>query len=325
LTSLGADLAGELVLADLGVPRDLGPAREPRALWLEPSDAASWLSVRSPSAHKGSAGRVLVVAGSAGKTGAALLASGAALRAGAGLVTVCTFADAAHALDQRVVEVMTEALDPEQPLPALERMLDGADAVVVGPGLGFSAGARSIIDHVVLKWPGPKLVDADAISAFAGRARELSAAAGHCLLTPHPGELARLLGITAAAVEADRFTALEQALELTGQGILLKGPHTLLGEPGSVPWVVSEGHPALASGGSGDTLAGIIGALLVHLPRLRAGALGALLHGRAARLWVKAHGDVDRGLWAREIADLVPQALAALRRHGATDSHARTW
>jgi hydroxyethylthiazole kinase-like uncharacterized protein yjeF len=317
LTSLGADTAGEIVLADLGVPRERGPALEPRARWLEASDAAGWLEPRSPSAHKGSAGRVLIVAGSPGKTGAALLSSQAALRAGAGLVTICTFAEAARSLDQKVVEVMTEALDAEQPLATLEKALQGAAAVVVGPGLGLSAAARALVDHIVLKWSGPKLVDADAISLFAGRAKELQGAAGQCLLTPHPGELGRLLGVSTAVVEGDRFGALEQAVALTGQAVLLKGPHTLIGEPGSTPLVVSEGHPALATGGAGDVLSGICGALLVTLPRLRAGALGALLHGHAARLWVAAHEDADRGLWAREVADHVPEALARLRRASA--------
>jgi NAD(P)H-hydrate repair Nnr-like enzyme with NAD(P)H-hydrate dehydratase domain len=93
---------------------------------------------------------------------------------------------------------------------------------------------------------------------------------------------------------------------------LLKGPHTLVGEPGSPPWVVSEGHPALAIGGSGDVLAGITGALIAGLGPLRAGALGAFVHGRASRLWVEAHGGADRGLFARELADFVPRALASL-------------
>jgi len=317
LTSLGADAAGEIVVQDLGVPRDRGPAREPRAWWLEPGDAAGWLEARRPSAHKGSSGRVIVVAGSPGKTGAALLSSVAALRSGAGLVTVCTFAEAARALDQKVVEVMTEALDPERPIATLEKMLDGASAVIVGPGLGMTSAARALVDHVVLKWQGPKLLDADAISHFAGRSKELQGA-GQCLLTPHPGELGRLLGVTAAVVESDRFAALEQALALTGQAFLLKGPHTLVGEPGAAPLVVSQGHPVLATGGSGDVLSGICGALLVWLPRLRAGALGALLHGHAARLWVDARGGADRGLLAHEVADYVPEALARLgREYGA--------
>jgi ADP-dependent NAD(P)H-hydrate dehydratase / NAD(P)H-hydrate epimerase len=324
LTSTGADAAGELVLQDLGVPRELGPAREPRAQWLELGDVRGWLSVRSPSAHKGRAGRVLVLAGSVGKTGAALFASRVVLRSGAGLVTICTFADAARSLDQRVVEVMTEALDVDHPLATLERALDGTMAVVVGPGLGTSAAARAVVDHVVLKWPGPKVVDADAISVFAGRAHALQRAAGQCLLTPHPGELGRLLGSSAAAVENDRFAALQSALELTGQAVLLKGPHTLVGEPGSAPWVVSQGHPVLATGGAGDVLSGICGAFLAaqhssaqhsaaqHLsPCVRAGLLGAVVHGHAARRWVDAHG-ADRGLLAREITDYVPAALGAL-------------
>ncbi len=320
LSSSGADLAGELVLQDLGVPRERGPALEPRARWLELGDVRGWLKPRLPSAHKGRAGRVLVIAGSAGKTGAALLCAQAALRAGAGLVTICTSAEAARSLDQRVVEVMTEALDGEKPLATLERALEGMMAVVIGPGLGVSTATRALVDHVVFKWRGPKLLDADAINLFAGRAQELRLAAGQCLLTPHPAELARLLGSSASEVESDRFGSLERALALTGQAVLLKGPHTLVAEPGSAPWVVSEGHPALATGGAGDVLSGICGALLAGLsaaqptspaPRLRAALLGAVVHGHAARRWVEAQG-TDRGLLAREITEHVPAALGAL-------------
>ncbi len=312
LTSGALDHTGELCVADLGVPRDLGPALSPSAFWLEQADAASWLTPRSRSTHKGRSGRVLVIAGSVGKTGAALLSSSAALRAGAGLVTICTFADAQRSLEQRVVEVMTEAIDLERLGPCLDHALDGVDSVVIGPGLGLGEAARKVVDHVVLGWDGAKVIDADAITLFSGRARELQAAPGVCLLTPHPGELARLLGQGVRELEADRFAAMARALELTGQTLLLKGPHTLIAEPGTPPWVSSEGHPALASGGSGDVLAGICGAFMVERPPLRAGALAAYVHGRAARLWVQAHAGADRGLLARELADFVPEALASL-------------
>jgi hydroxyethylthiazole kinase-like uncharacterized protein yjeF len=316
LTSGASHQTGELVLTDLGVPRDLGSAREPRAHWIEQSDVVSWLLPRTRSTHKGGAGRVLVVAGSVGKTGAALLASTAALRAGAGLVTICTFADAAASLDQRVVEVMTERIDIHDIQGSLERVLAGVDVVVVGPGLGLSEAARAVVDHLVFASPVTKVVDADAISHFSGRAGELAGAAGRCLLTPHPGELGRLLGLSAAAVEADRFGALERAVELTGQTVLLKGPHTLVAEPGSAPWVTSSGQPVLATGGSGDVLAGICGALAVELPLLRAGAAGAYLHGHASQLWVRDQGGADRGLLTRELADLIPRARADLLRSG---------
>lgn len=318
LTSVGADHSGELNVADLGVPRDIGPAREPRARWLTQADAASWLEAREPSTHKSVAGRVLVIAGSPGKTGAALLASSAALRSGAGLVTIATFPAAAASLDQRVVEVMTHSLDPANVASSLERALEGVDVAIVGPGLGLDAPARAAVDHVVFGWDGPKVIDADAITHFKERAAELGKARGRCLLTPHPGELARLLGATTAQIEADRFGALERAAHLTSQVILLKGPHTLIGELGQAPWVSSAGAAVLATAGAGDVLTGVCSAFAAAgIPLGQAAALAAHVHGRAARRWAAAQGRTDRGLLARDIADHVPQVIAELLRASA--------
>lgn len=320
LTSGAPDHCGELVIADLGVPQELGPACQPSAYWVERKDVARLLPARAVSTHKGRSGRVLVVAGSVGKTGAALLASTAALRAGGGLVTICTFPEAAQSLEQRVVEVMTRSIDPERIAASLDEALDGVDVVVLGPGLGLSEAARSVVEHIVFGWDGPKVLDADAITLVSPRASELTRASGRCLLTPHPGELGRLLQLSAAEVEAQRHALLERAVTLTGQTVLLKGPHTLIGAPGATPWVTSTGHPALATGGSGDVLSGVCGALAVSLPLLQAGAAAAFVHGEAARLWVEAHAGADRGLLAREIADFLPEALAGLR--GAASSGA---
>jgi ADP-dependent NAD(P)H-hydrate dehydratase / NAD(P)H-hydrate epimerase len=314
LTSGALDYTGELCVADLGVPQRLGPALTPRAQWVEQADAESWVEARPRSTHKGHSGRVLVIGGSTGKTGAALLSASAALRAGAGLVTICAFADAIQSLDSRVIEVMTRAIDPERIEASLDAALENVDAVVLGPGLGQGEAARRVVDHVVLGRNVPTVLDADAITHFAQRTHELADSPGPCLLTPHPGELGRLLGLSASDVEADRFSALDRGIERTRKTLLLKGPYTLIGEPGVSPRVVSEGHPALAIGGSGDVLAGITGASIAALGPLRAGALGAFVHGRAARLWVEAHGGADRGLFARELADFVPRAFAALVR-----------
>ncbi len=312
LTSGALDHTGDLVVADLGVPQRLGPALTPRAQWVEAADASSWVEARPRSTHKGRSGRVLIIGGSAGKTGAALLSANAALRSGAGLCTICAFADAVHSLDSRVVEVMTRPIDAGRIEASLDAALENVDAVVIGPGLGLGEAARRVVDHVVFGFSGPKVLDADALTHFTQRAHELADAPGPCLLTPHPGELGRLLGISAGDVEADRFAALDRGIERTKKTLLLKGPHTLIGEPGVSPRVVSEGHPVLAIGGSGDVLAGICGASIAALGPLRAGCLGAFVHGRAARLWVAAHGGADRGLFARELADFVPQAFAAL-------------
>jgi NAD(P)H-hydrate epimerase len=312
LTSSALDYTGDLVVADLGVPQRLGPALTPRAQWVEQADAESWVEARPRSTHKGRSGRILIIGGSPGKTGAALLSANAALRSGAGLVTICAFADAIGSLDARVIEVMTRAIDTDKIEASLDAALENVDAVVLGPGLGLGEAARRVVDHVVLGRNVPTVLDADAITHFAQRTHELADSPGPCLLTPHPGELGRLLGLSASDVEADRFAALDRGVERTRKTVLLKGPHTLIGEPGVSPRIVSEGHPALAIGGSGDVLAGIAGASIAALGPLRAGALGAFVHGRAARLWVDAHGGADRGLFARELADFIPRAFAAL-------------
>lgn len=331
LTSAAVDLAGELVLADLGVPRELGPACQPRARWIEAADVAGWLEPRPRSVHKTRAGRVLVIAGSVGKTGAALLASNAALSSGAGLVTLATFPEAAQRLDQRVLEVMTQPLEPERLIASLDAALDGVDVALIGPGLGLDERARAAVDRVVLGWPGTKIVDADAITHFQGRARELRAARGVCLFTPHPGELGRLLGASSAEVEADRFGAVEQATSLTGQTLLLKGPHTLIAEPGQPPWVSSSGLPVLATAGAGDVLSGVCAAFAANAPLgrpgataaplLRVGAMAAHVHGRAACLWSAAQGGADRGMLAHELSAQLPRAIAELLGARAETQH----
>lgn len=314
LTTAGAAYAGDVEIIDLGVPAGLGPGSEPAAHWLEGSDVARWLDERSPAAHKGQAGRVAVVAGSPGKTGAALLATRAALRAGAGLVTACAFADTARTLERRVEEAMTFVLDDDDALGSLATAVKDADVVVVGPGLGRRPAARAVVEWLAFEFPRPVVLDADAITLLSEeRVSRLAAAAGPRLLTPHPGELARLLGTGAAEVEADRFGSVDEAAALTGQTVLLKGPHTLIAAPGATTWVSSAGHRALATGGSGDVLAGICGALAVpRRPLERVAALAAHLHGCAARRWVKAHAGADRGLLAGELVDELPHARASL-------------
>jgi NAD(P)H-hydrate epimerase len=265
---------------------------------------------RGSTVHKSSAGRVMIVAGSPGKLGAALLSAHGAQRAGAGLVTIATSPAAADALDHRVLEAMTARIDPASPEAALEKLLTPCNAAVVGPGLGLDAAARRVVDAVVFGYDGPKVVDADAISHFAGRAGELSRAKS-VVLTPHAGELGRLLGIPYEEVENDRFAAVARAVELTGAVVLLKGRFSLIGAPGVLSVANPTGGPVLATGGSGDVLSGIIAALACELEPRAAAFAGAYLHGAAADAWAEARG-ADRGLLAHELADELPRTLGAL-------------
>jgi hydroxyethylthiazole kinase-like uncharacterized protein yjeF len=300
-------------VAALGVDSDLYQQVGSSAELIESDDVRALLGTRPLREHKASAGRVVALAGGRGKTGAALLVARGALRAGAGLVTVATFREAAHALEARVLEEMTAEIDPDHIGASLERALGGVHVVVAGPGFGLDENARRAVEYVLFQWEGTKVLDADALSQFAGRASALAEARGSLVLTPHPGEMGRLLGITAQEVEQDRFAALARCVELTGAIVLLKGPRSLVGAPGRLPLVNAAGTPALATGGAGDVLSGILGAFACHLPPRDAAIAAAHVHARAAECWSK-DTDADRGLIAHEIADAVPRALAGLSR-----------
>ncbi|MCA9647249.1 MAG: NAD(P)H-hydrate dehydratase, partial [Myxococcales bacterium] len=315
LTPNGKEVCGELCVVDIGVPGELPLADGdlpdlPVAELVEALDLKPLLPSRRAALHKGSAGRVTVLGGSAGKTGAALLSARAAHRAGAGLVTICNYPEAVLQLDTRVVEAMTRALDPVRAEASLGEALAEQTAIVVGPGLGLDSRAKLIVNGA-LGWPGPKLFDADALTHFSGRAAELAVHTGELVLTPHPAELGRLLGISAQQVEANRFAAVERASELTRATVLLKGPYTLIKRPGVATRINPSGSAVLATGGSGDVLSGVIGALLSHLPGLEAATLGAYLHGLAGELWADERG-AQVGLLASELADQVPHAWSRL-------------
>ncbi|MCC6521300.1 MAG: NAD(P)H-hydrate epimerase, partial [Polyangiaceae bacterium] len=217
LAGEGSRLAGRVVRVPLGFP-DAGvlAAVGSRATVIEPARVRATLGRRPADGHKYRSGSLLVVAGSPGKVGAALLAGRAALRTGAGIVTLATSASAADALDAQVGELMTARLDPDALDATLDPLLLRRDAVAIGPGLGLDERARALCERIVLGHPGPVVVDADALTHFAGRAASLRRAAGARVLTPHEGELGRLLGVPSADVAADRFGAARRAADATG-------------------------------------------------------------------------------------------------------------
>jgi ADP-dependent NAD(P)H-hydrate dehydratase / NAD(P)H-hydrate epimerase len=314
-TPVGAEHAGRVRVVDIGIPEELSRQTRFGSMLLETIDAARAIAPRTRLSHKGSSGRLLVVAGSPGKVGAALLVAHAALRTGAGLVTIAPHPDAGAAIEGRVLEAMTLRLDPAEPEASLREHLEQANAVVMGPGLGLDAFASRVVTHLALSFSGKVVMDADAITAFAGRAEQLARSPGRLVLTPHPGEMARLLGITTQEVEADRFGAVERAVALTRAAVLLKGAPTLIGAPGEPIAVCPTGHPVLATGGSGDVLSGCVGALLVAAEPYAAACAAAFVHGRAAAGLALRRG-VDRGVLAHEIADEVPVAIAGLSSEG---------
>jgi NAD(P)H-hydrate epimerase len=316
LTPDGARLAGRVHVVDLGVPdaRILDLVGHSAEV-LDPIDVGAHFIPREPNVHKHAAGNVLVVAGSPGKLGASKLTARAAMRAGAGLVTLATWPESARSIEAQAMEIMTARIEPADVEGSLERAVEGRHVVAIGPGLGLDDLARRAVDHVVLRWDGLKVVDADAITCLVGRAKELAHARGTVVLTPHPGELGRLLGKTGNEIEQDRFGAVTEAVRMTGAIVLLKGARTIIGTPDGRTYVAVAGNPSLATAGSGDVLTGIIAALGCSMRADRATCAGVLVHAMAADKWSMRTGS-DRGLLAGEIAEMVPEIIADLMRAG---------
>lgn len=308
---------GRVVVRDIGIPRKTLRARAGPLALAESRDIRAWLLDRAADSHKGDFGRLAVIAGSRGKAGAAVLTARGALRAGAGLVTVFCPASLESLVVSGLPEAMTRglperdgALAAEAADPLLEA-LEGFDAAVAGPGLGTARETVRVVERL-LAVECPLVLDADALNAFAGRARFLSHRRAETVLTPHPGEAGRLLKTTGAAVQRDRLAAGTRLTRAARAVVILKGAATLTCSPSGHVTVNPTGTPLMSTAGSGDVLAGAVGALLAGgLNAERAAIAAAYLHGSAGELLSSILGDA--GLLARELADALPMARAALR------------
>jgi NAD(P)H-hydrate epimerase len=305
LTPAGAERAGEVHVVDIGVPAALVAHVGGTAQLMSRDDAERWTPARPSGAHKNDAGHVAILGGSGGRIGAPQLVARGAMRAGAGLATIVTWPDAASAIEGHVLEVMTARIDPAKPADSLDAALAHKHAVVIGPGFGLADDARTAVEYVLASWRGPVVVDADALSMFAGRP-SVFMAAKKAILTPHPGEIARLLGRTPAEIEADRYRFARKLCAASGAVVVLKGAHTIVASPDARIAVSPVACAALATAGSGDVLGGIIAAIACHEPCFEAACAGVLLHGLAGEAWSKAHGGRDRGMLAFDIADTLP-------------------
>ena len=298
----GVAHAGEVRVADIGIPIGGSPAA---SLWSR-VDLDALIAPRAQDAHKGTNGHLLVIGGAPGKTGAAVLAGRAAFRAGAGLVTIGARADARAALEEKVIELMTVALPDQIDQAAVQSLCEGKRAAVLGPGMGLDELGRAWARAFALYAPVPTVIDADGLTNVVGDGlSSLRRAAAPRILTPHPGEAARLLGESTASIQADRYGAANTLAKTSGQVVVLKGARSIVAEADELR-VCAEGTPALGVAGTGDVLSGVVGALVLSLAPIDAAIGGTLLHALAGERATVG----DRGLIASEVADAVPVVLA---------------
>ena len=323
----GAELCGDLEIAEVGFAPAAIAEIAPHGRFFDAAEARPYLRRRPQNSHKGNFGHVMVVAGGRGKSGAAILAGRGALRLGAGLVTAAIPETVGAIVAAGQAELMTEPVadrdghfDGREAPRVLAKLIEGKDALAVGPGIGQSDDTRALMEWLIAEGAAPRrpmLIDADGLNAVALiGAGALRRAAGPVVLTPHPGEAARLLGMTTGEVNANRIGAARRLSDLSGAAVLLKGARTVIAGSGGEVYVNASGNPGMATAGMGDVLSGMIGALLAQrLAPLDALALGAFLHGYAADRLAARIGPV--GYLAGDLADELPSALASLAASGA--------
>ena len=315
----GRTLAGRVRVAHIGIVERVPGEAPPAVLWTH-AGAAARLPLRPASGHKGTFGHVLVVAGSEGKTGAAALAALGAGRAGAGLVTIACPAGLNDILEVKCTEAMTVpvpdtqgrafALAAEKPLLELA---GSRDVVALGPGIGTASETVALVRAIVIALEKPLVLDADGLNALANDPALLKRRRHATIVTPHPGEAARLLGLQGQEINADRVATARALAERTGAVVVLKGAATVTAAPDGRVIVNPTGGPLLATGGTGDVLTGLIAGLLAQgLEPLEAAALGAFLHGSAADGLRQRLGTA--GALASDVADAVPGCIESLQR-----------
>ena len=309
LQPAAADYVGRIEVADIGFPRRFVDEIQTEIELLTAADVKPLLPRRRPTAHKGDFGHLLIVAGSEGYTGAPVLCAHAAARSGAGLVTL--------AVPRTIYPIVAANCPPEvMPRPVEfeqlgPRFLSGFDAIAVGPGLGQQPEVQKMVRRLVTSSSVPMVIDADALNVIAQDVAALKKLQTPMVLTPHPGEMGRLIGKTAREVQAHRWEIAKHFAQKHGVVTVLKGAGTVVTDKSGKLWINSTGNPGMAKGGMGDALTGMIGAFLAQgLSPLDAARAGVFLHGLAGDIARERHG--EQSLLASDLILSLGAAFAAL-------------
>ncbi len=314
---------GELQVIDIGIPPEVLEQINVAVAAIDHTDSASCTESlrRQTASHKGTYGHLLIVGGSVGKTGAAILAAKGALRSGCGLVSLCAPASLNIIYESTLTEAMTVILDSESlisigDLGIIREQLNDKCCIVIGPGIGQDRKTAELVVELYNTATLPMVIDADGLNALAANRKKLKHPPGPRILTPHPGEMGRLTSMSTAMVQADRFSAVSACFEQFKTAdaeliILLKGSGSLITD-GSTTWINRTGNPAMAAGGMGDVLSGLIGSFICQgLSCYEATRFSVFLHGISGDRLLERMGT---GFSSSELADDLTAALKSISR-----------
>jgi len=318
LVQPGVQCCGKLIIVDISLPRPAVEAETFRDHLIEGCEFVPFLPPRNPNAHKGDFGHLLVLSGSPGKTGAAALVCEAALRVGTGLVTLGIPQSLNPIMEVKMTEAMTEPLpetkDQTLSLLAQQRIMDlclRKNGLAIGPGLSLHSETARLVQQIVHNTDLPAVIDADGLSALVGRMKLLRKDRRNLILTPHPGEMARLLGMTVSEIQKNRIEVARNFAQENGLVLVLKGARSIVASPEGDIYINPTGNPGMASGGMGDVLTGMVGGFLAQgFPPLDAAKLGVYLHGLAGDFVRYRRG--ERGMAASDLIQETPKVLRAL-------------
>ena len=311
----GIEHAGRIAVADIGIPPLYVEAIDSRLSLMTQADVRQVLPRRSPSAHKGTYGHAAIIAGSVGKTGAAAMVAKSALRVGTGLVTVATPASANRMLEAKLLEAMTVPM-PETDaatlafsgLDRLVALVHDRTAAAVGPGLTTHPDTVRLVQELVQRIDKPCVIDADALNALSARTDILSGSKVALILTPHPGEMARLERSTPHLVNANRIATAVRFAEAHRVTVVLKGARTVVARPDGFAAICPTGNPGMATAGTGDVLTGmIVGLLAQRLSPWDAACAATYLHGLAGDVTAGEMGEI--GMTAGDVIERIPHAI----------------
>ena len=311
----GADDTGKVEIIDIGIPDAVVAAVAPKQCLLSADRIGTYFQPRAADTHKGKTGHLLVVAGSTGKTGAATMTAVSAMRAGAGLVTLAVAESLNPVVGAQVQEVMTALLPQSRPgiigdsaLAEIQSLISGKTCLAIGPGIGQAAETRRLVDQILRQIRIPVVIDADGLNNLAGQTRLLKKLNAPAVLTPHPGEMARLIQSTPSAVQQNRLKCARDFAVKYGVHVVLKGAATVIAHPDGLVFINPTGNPGMASGGMGDVLTGLLAGFITQgLTPAAAAHAAVYLHGAAADTLAKTVGPI--GYLAGDVMNAFPAEI----------------